>query len=156
MTPLFVRPGLEISIYHKPFERKRTGAVALKSGISLSVGDMVYSEITSRKEGFVYLYHFAGPGEYSQFIFPSSKIPQDNYVKKGDNLVVPEEGYWIVDPTEHKITIFLLYSTEPIKTNSLPQINKEILRLETIELAQVKGILEKYFSIDKQFELIID
>ena len=144
------RPSVDMLVHlNRGHVVRSADEVLLKTGEVLRRGDRFRAEITARTDGFIYIYLAAGP-EDSEFLFPSSSIPQDNQVRRGDRLLVPPQGSWVIDDSSgREETIFLLFSERPVASQEISRLSGELDK-QGKTLSRVKKVLSQHFSIEQE------
>ncbi len=144
------RPDVNMLVHlNRGHNVRSVDQASLKDGDVLRRGDRFRAEIAARKDGFIYLYLSAGPLD-SEFLFPSSSVPQENSVRQGDHLLIPAQGSWVIDDRTGRLeTLYLLFSERPISSEEMTTISGE-LEKQGKAPSQIKEVLSRQFSIEQE------
>ena len=127
----------------------------VRSASVMSDGDQFHLEVSSAKDGYVYVYAWNAQ-EGGQFIYPEPGEADKNAVKKGELRSLPSEDRpWTVSVTApgEEETLFLLFSAEPVSKARLGVLSNTLAG-STHTKAEIERELEKHFSVEEQLSYV--
>lgn len=112
-------------------------------------GDKVRLSFESNVDGYLYVVQQGSSGRWS-VLFPSPEINGGrNRVRKSDEYMVPDDGWFEFDSNPGAENLFVFFSREPMQ--ALPGFSKPVTRSETLTASAVSELQGTIASRDLSF-----
>ena len=142
-----INPGLKYRLIES---RGSSGEADADPTATFHSGDRVRFAFASNIDGYLYVVQRGSSGQWT-VLFPDPEANGGrNAVRKGDDYVVPNNGWFAFDDTPGTEEVFVVLSKQPL--DALPGFQAPVIRRESVNASVVDSLQRSIQSRDLVFE----
>ncbi len=155
LAVVFLQPSVRMDLEVTRNALRTEGVMSVADGGLLHEGDRFRVEISARKDGYFFLYAW-NKAQGGKFLFPILGFSDDNRIRKGQSVFVPDRKGWLLEDTVPGLeTFFLLFSDRSVASDDISLLEDRLAQAGT-DRSAIEKQLEKLFSIEQRLSCHVE